>query len=193
MNIETILAGGFVGAILQQVFAIFNSHYSFKREKAKVLYQNKLEKGEKLINAYVAAYYYSRTMVAALTTAKEQFHNPETDFDFKSLEKAYSNAYIKLSDCENKIASEGAAAYLYYSIESESSETDFHDFFNIWHTIGTKVNRLNQLPLIEEGTDQHLFLRHEFESSLDLLIKSLEKYKTAVESTIEQLKLQSKS
>lgn len=193
MNIDTILAGGFLGAMLQQVFVMVNNSQAFKRDKSKVFYQNKLINGERLVSLYIGASFHVRTVIATFNTVKKLVNDENMDLDYDGLETTLNTSMTKLAECEDKIVNEGAKAYLYYTIDNKWTDIDFTEYFNLAHSLAPKINRLNELSLNEENSQAQLSMKVEVNSDLDKLIVSLNNYKIAVDSTIAQIKLQAKS
>lgn len=193
MNIDTILAGGFLGAMIQQVFVMVNNSQAFKRDKSKALYQNKLTNGERLVGLYIGASFHVRTVITTFNTVKKMVNDEDMDLDYDGIEVSLTTSMTKLAECEDKIVTEGAKAYLYYNIDNTWTDIDFTEYFNLTHSLAPKVNRLNELSLNDENSPTHLAIKAEVNSDLDKLIISLNKYKLAVDSTVSQIKLQAKS
>lgn len=193
MDLENLLAGGFIGTVVTQVMSLISSNISFKREKAKIFYGNKLAKGELLLGYYVGIYFYLRTIVSIFEKCMEMMDNIDLDIDHDSMNELLIKSWNSLLEFEYKILNDGSSAYLYYDIKNEWTDVDFGNLFNLSNTVTPKIN--NWLAYLNNNEEEHplaIALKSEILSDLQNVIDSLNKYKNAADATIEQLKSQAK-
>lgn len=193
MDIEQILAGSFFGLVLQQGFVLVNNYFDFKREKTKIIFSNKLLKGERLVGLYAGLSYQVRTLIAVMQEVKLFLEDLDAEIDYDSIENSMKTAYEKLIELENKIIDEGASAYLYYDISNEGfNDTDFNALFYLNNRFAPKMELFNQLLENSEGSAEFLASKNDLISDMEKVILSFNGYYTSINNAITQLKDQSK-
>jgi hypothetical protein len=193
MNIEQILAGGFVGAALQQGVSILNNYLNSKREKSKIIFQNKLLRGEKLVGLYTALYFNIRTILAVFKELQALLNDLDLDIDHEGIRATLTTAYQKAILIEDKISDEGFQAYLYYNIKNDDwNDFDFLALFTLGNRLAPKVASFNEMILIDDSSPEFKSLLKDLQMDVKECINSFKGYLLAIESTINQIKDQSK-
>lgn len=196
MEWNSILAGGFIGVVIQQIFIYLNSRQSFKQDKLKMYYQNKLSKGEVILGYYVSIYYNLRTILSSMDKYITLINNTDDvdKIDGQAVDKTYEQAHNNVVEIEKKIMDHGTTAYLYYDINNSWTDIDADEMYHLSHEIKPKMLKFVELDgdIDTYLGEEYLAVQKDLIENLTKLRQNFERYKNAVDSTIKQLKKQAK-
>lgn len=193
MNIEAILTGSLIGIILQQLVMLYKEGLSFRRDKSKMFYQNKLTQGQSLLSLYVGIYFQVRSIINVFETLSQMLDDPDLDIDHDACIHTLETAWAKLLVVENQLLDVGSQAFLYYDIDSGWNDADFTSLYQLSIALGPKIQSFNQLAEEYPESEEYAEVQADVKSDVTAATNSFKQYFIAIDAAIKQIKSQAKS